>query len=164
MRALRYHGVKDLRVDNDIPEPKCASHQIKVQPAFVGICGTDLHEYSSPTFIPQPGHPHPITNEVLPVGLGHEFSGTVVEVGSDVQNKSVKVGDKVAVQPTLCCFNCPPCEQGYLNCCDSAGFVGLSGGGGGLSDYVCVDNSFVFKLPENTPLDIGGTFRPTLSS
>jgi len=156
MRALRYHGVKDLRVDDDVAEPQCLEHQIKVAPAFVGICGTDLHEYFSPTFIPSKDHPHPVTKESMPVGLGHEFSGTVVEIGSKVQNKEVKVGDIVAVQPTICCFRCPPCEQGFLNCCDAAGFVGLSGGGGGLSDYVCVDGSFVFKLPENISLDVGG--------
>lgn len=61
MRALRYHGAKDLRVDNDVPEPQCKPHEIKVKPAYIGICGTDLHEYSTPTFVPQPGAPHGIT-------------------------------------------------------------------------------------------------------
>ena len=42
MRALRYHGTKDLRVDDDVPEPKCGPNQIKIKPAFIGICGTDL--------------------------------------------------------------------------------------------------------------------------
>jgi hypothetical protein len=53
--------------------------------AFVGICGTDLHEYSNPTFIPSKEHPHPVTGESMPVGFGHEFSGTVVEIGSKAQ-------------------------------------------------------------------------------
>lgn len=153
MRALRNHGAKDLRVD-DVPEPQCLDHQVKVKPAFCGICGTDLHEYTKPTFTPVPGSPHPVTNEVTPVGVGHEFSGEVVEVGSKVQR--VKVGDKVAVQPTICCWDCPPCKGGYLNCCDSAGFVGLSGWGGGMADFVCVDGRFVFPLPENIPLQVGG--------
>jgi threonine dehydrogenase-like Zn-dependent dehydrogenase len=126
-------------------------------PAFVGICGTDLHKYSSPTFIPSKKHPHLVTGESIPVGFGHEFSGTVVEIGSKVQNKGgLKVGDHVAVQPTICCFQCPSCKQNFLNCCDKGGFVGLSGGGGGLSDFVCVDSSFVHKLPANVPLDVGG--------
>lgn len=42
MRALRYHGPGDLRVDNDVPEPQCKPHEIKIKPAFVGICGTDV--------------------------------------------------------------------------------------------------------------------------
>lgn len=155
MRALRYHGVKDLRVEHDIPEPKCGDDQIKVKPAFVGICGTDLHEYSSPTFIPSKESPHPVTGESMPITIGHEFSGTVLEIGSKVQT-DVKVGDKVAVQPTVACFQCGACQDGFINCCDSAGFVGLSGGGGGLSDAVCVGGEFVFKLPPNIGLDVGG--------
>lgn len=67
----------------------------------------------------------------MPVAIGHEFSGEVLEIGSKAENpKGLKVGDKVAVQPTVCCFKCGPCGDGYINCCDSAGFVGLSGGGG----------------------------------
>lgn len=162
MRALRYHAPQDLRVD-DIPEPTCAPHQLKIQPAFVGICGTDLHEYSTATFVPVKD-PHPLTGETAPVGVGHEFSGTVTEVGSDVKGWSV--GDKVAVQPTLCCWGegkhegCDACGQGAINICSSGGFVGLSGGGGGVSDYVCVDARFVFKLPEGVPLDVGALVEP----
>lgn len=92
----------------------------------------------------------------MPVVIGHEFSGTVLEVGSKVQNKDVKIGDKVCVQPTLACFDCGSCQEGFINCCDKAGFVGLSGGGGGLSDAVCVGGDFVFKLPQNIDLDVGG--------
>jgi D-arabinose 1-dehydrogenase-like Zn-dependent alcohol dehydrogenase len=72
--------------------------------SLVGICGTDLGQYSSPTFIPSKEHPHPVTGESMPVGFGHEFSGTVVEIGSKAQNKGgLKVGDHVAVQPIICC-------------------------------------------------------------
>lgn len=42
MRALRYHAAGDLRVDTDVPEPQCKPHEVKVVPAFVGICGTDV--------------------------------------------------------------------------------------------------------------------------
>lgn len=127
-------------------------------PAFVGICGSDLHEYSNPTFIPSKEKPHPVTGESMPVGFGHEFAGTVVEIGAKAQHEAgLQVGDHVAVQPTICCFKCPSCEQNHLNCCDNIGFIGLSGGGGGLSDFVCIDGLFVHKLPPNVPLDVGGT-------
>lgn len=158
MRALRYHGPNDLRVDKDVPEPKCEDHQIKVKPAFVGICGTDLHEYSSPTFVPSKEAPHPVTGESMPIGFGHEFSGVVAEIGSKVKDKGIKVGDNVVVQPTICCYECGACSEGFVNCCDKAGFIGLSGGGGGLSDFVCVEGHFVFKLPDNIPLDQGGEY------
>lgn len=159
MRALRYHGVKDLRVEHDVPEPECKADQIKVKPAFVGICGTDLHEYSTPTFIPGKENPHPVTGESMPIVIGHEFSGTVLEVGSKVQT-DLKAGDKVCVQPTIACFSCGACKDGAINCCDSAGFVGLSGGGGGLSDAVCVGKDFVFKLPDHVDLDVGALVEP----
>ena len=131
------------------------------KPAFVGICGTDLHEYAKATFFPLEGAPHPLTGETVPCGVGHEFSGTVVEIGSKAENNGgLKVGDMVAIQPTLCCFECPPCQKDYLNCCDKAGFVGLSGGGGGLSDFVCIDGHFVHRLPSNISLDIGALVEP----
>lgn len=163
MRALRYHGVKDLRVDQDVPEPKCGEDQIKVKPAFVGICGTDLHEYFSPTFTPSKESPHPVTGESMPVVIGHEFSGTVLEIGSKVKT-TLQVGDKVAVQPTIACFDCGACKEGFINCCDSAGFVGLSGGGGGMSEAVCVGGDFVFKLPPNIDLDVGGESKVLFTS
>lgn len=75
--------------------------------------------------------------------------------------QGLKVGDKVAVQPTIACLDkCGPCEDGYINCCDAAGFVGLSGGGGGMSDAVCVDGQFVFKLPDHVGLDVGALVEP----
>lgn len=51
MRAARYYGIKDIQIKNDIERPKCGEGEIKVEPAFVGICGTDLHEYmGGPTY------------------------------------------------------------------------------------------------------------------
>lgn len=108
-----------------------------------------------PTFAPQKGSPHPVTKEEMPITIGHEFSGTILEIGSKVQT-DLKVGDEVAVQPTIACFACGACKDGFINCCDGAGFVGLSGGGGGLSDAVCVRHDFIFKLPKGVGLDIGG--------
>ncbi|KAI1125998.1 dehydrogenase [Nemania abortiva] len=158
MRALRYHGPEDLRLD-DLPEPTCESGQVKVRPAFVGICGTDLHEYHVQTFVPKHGAPHELTNETAPLVLGHELSGTVVEIGSEVA-ADLKVGDKVVVFPVLSCLTCAPCKDGFVNCCVKKGFLGLSGGGGGLSDYLCVRSEAVYKLPDNISLEVGALVEP----
>jgi threonine dehydrogenase-like Zn-dependent dehydrogenase len=57
MRAARYYGKEDIRVE-EIQEPECGDGQIKIRPAFVGICGTDLHEYlGGPNFSPVTPHP-----------------------------------------------------------------------------------------------------------
>ncbi|TGJ79374.1 hypothetical protein E0Z10_g9392 [Xylaria hypoxylon] len=135
MRALRYYGPKDLRLEKDLPEPKCDPMQVKIKPAFVGICGTDLHEYHSQTFIPKHGAPHALSNQSAPITLGHELSGTIVEIGSDISNSSdLKVGDRVAVFPLLYCRT-----ERLLT----------------LSTVVCVGPEAVFKLPDSISLEVG---------
>ncbi|KAK6220645.1 hypothetical protein LQW54_002090 [Pestalotiopsis sp. IQ-011] len=160
MRALRYHGPGDFRLEHDIPEPQCQPHQVKVRPSYCGICGSDLHAYHSPNAIPFKDTPHPLTGETWPVTLGHEFSGEVVEVGSATPDNTLRVGDRVAIQPTIHCGKCIPCQEGNTNCCGSMGFVGLMGWGGGLSDYVCVDAKFAFKLPDSISTEVGALVEP----
>ena len=72
-----------------------------------------------------PTTPHPITKEKVPLTLGHEFGGTIEEIGEDVRD--IKVGSRVAVQPITYDGTCNACKEGYINCCDNNGFVGLSG-------------------------------------
>lgn len=133
-------------------------------PAFVGICGTDLHEYlGGPNFCPE--KPHAITGETIPVTLGHEFSGIITEIGPGIDAASLdgrrfEVGQPVAVQPTIFCGHCAACATGAANVCHDGGFVGLSGGGGGLSEAVCVSASHVFPLPENLSLEEGALVEP----
>ncbi|KAL5355745.1 chaperonin 10-like protein [Aspergillus floccosus] len=156
MRAVRFHGRGDIRIDQ-IDEPTCAAGQVKIRPAFVGICGSDLHEYlSGPITIPQT--PHAITGQKLPVTLGHEFSGTVEEVGAGVTR--VRVGDRVAIKPNLADGTCPCCVRGRPNCCRNLGFIGYSSNAGGLSDHVVVPEKHAIPLPGSMPLDIGALVEP----
>lgn len=68
MRALRWHGNKDIRVD-EIPEPKLRPGWVKVKNAWAGICGSDLHEYTvGPKNVPL--EPHILTRETVPSVLG----------------------------------------------------------------------------------------------
>jgi threonine dehydrogenase-like Zn-dependent dehydrogenase len=157
MKAARYYGKEDIRIE-DVPEPTVRPGQVKIAPAFVGICGTDLHEYlGGPTFCPV--NAHPITGDSIPVTLGHEFSGIVTELGPGVSG-DLRVGQPVYVRPCLDCGNCAACDAGAVNVCHSAGFIGLSGGGGGLSSAVCADPKDVFPLPEGVSLDTGALVEP----
>jgi threonine dehydrogenase-like Zn-dependent dehydrogenase len=84
IRAARYHGRGDVRVEV-IPEPHAGPDEVTVAVAYHGLCGTDLHEYlHGPHHIPVT--PHPLTRARLPIILGHEFAGTIREVGSDVND------------------------------------------------------------------------------
>ena len=97
MKAARFHAREDLRIE-DIQEPELRPGTVKIAVAWCGICGTDLHEFlEGPIFTPPPGHPHALTHEAAPVTLGHEFSGTVEELGEGVSG--LAVGDNVVVEP-----------------------------------------------------------------
>jgi len=141
MRAARFYNKSDIRID-DIPIPTPKENQVLISVEWCGICGSDLHEYEhGPLTIPH-STPHAISGEVLPVTLGHEFCGRVSQVGEGCKKESeggLKVGDAVMVDPRLFCRACGLCEGGASNGCASWGFRGLSGGGGGLSEFVAVD-------------------------
>jgi (R,R)-butanediol dehydrogenase/meso-butanediol dehydrogenase/diacetyl reductase len=160
MKASRFHGPKDLRIE-DIPEPAVEPGSVKMKVEWTGICGTDLHEFEEgPIFIPAAGHPHAITGETLPVVLGHEFAGTVVEVGEGVTH--VKVGDKVAVEPYITCDECEFCKDGadgLYNLCQKIGYYGLSGRGGGFAEYTVVDGRRAFPIGDLST-EVGALVEP----
>jgi (R,R)-butanediol dehydrogenase / meso-butanediol dehydrogenase / diacetyl reductase len=126
MRALRWHGRRDIRLD-DVSEPTAARGEVLIRVAACGICGSDLHEYlDGPVYIPRA--PHPLTGVAPPVTLGHEFCGRIVTVGPEVTG--VREGDRVAVNPCLLCGACPWCRRGQPNLCARLATLGLSRDGG----------------------------------
>ena len=97
MKAARWHAAKDVRIE-EVEVPEVQPHQVKVAGKFTGICGTDLHEYlDGPIFIPTEEHVY--SGQKAPVTLGHELSGEIVEVGSNVTR--VKVVDRETIEPIL---------------------------------------------------------------
>jgi len=155
MRAVVYNGRHDIEI-TDVPTPKAGDGQVLVQVAFNGICGTDLHEYyDGPIFVPT--EPHPLTGRMAPVVLGHEFAGTVVEVGPGVKN--LAEGDRIAVEPIYKCGECVPCRTGRYNICTRIGFHGLSTDGG-MAELTAVDEWMAHKLPDEVPTDLGALVEP----
>lgn len=118
----------------------------------------NLHLFFPSSF--SPTAPHPVTHETIPITIGHEFSGTVKELGSGLEASGLKIGQKLAIQPTIYCAKCGACTTGAENACLSGGFVGLSGGGGGISEEVVVPAEACLPLPENVELDIGALVEP----
>ncbi|MEV6135668.1 2,3-butanediol dehydrogenase [Nocardia sp. NPDC051990] len=157
MKAARYHGVRDIRLE-EISEPVTGSGQVKIRVHFNGICGSDLHEYFHAPMM-SPMTPHPLTGVTVPVVLGHEFSGEVVEVGPAVAGLSV--GDKVAVEPTVNCRRCAACLAGSYNLCREIAAVGYSWpGGGGLGEYAVVDADHCYQLPAGMSTREGALIEP----
>lgn len=156
MRAAVYHGPKDLRIEQ-VPEPDVVAGCVKVAVAHNGICGTDLHEYyEGPQFIHEHGHPR--TGYGIPVVMGHEFSGTVSEVGEHVTG--LQVGDRVAVEPLRTCGECYACTAGFYNACSTVTVVGIAGGQGGLAEFVVVPADKAHVLPDSVDLEAGALVEP----
>ncbi|MBP3041574.1 2,3-butanediol dehydrogenase [Bacillaceae bacterium Marseille-Q3522] len=158
MKALQWYGVRDLRI-GDIEEPAVSKNKVKIKVEWCGICGSDLHEYTAgPIFIPYET-PHPLSNDKAPVVMGHEFSGTVVEIGEGTTK--VKVGDRVVAEPIYSCGECPACKKGMYNLCEHLGFYGLAGGGGGFSEYTVIDENMLHIIPENVSFEQGALVEPS---
>ncbi|MGE7023310.1 2,3-butanediol dehydrogenase [Solibacillus cecembensis] len=157
MKAARWYKPKDIRVET-VEEPVISQGKVKIKVQWTGICGSDLHEYAAgPIFIPV-DQPHYLSKDIAPIIMGHEFSGEVVEVGEGVTK--VKVGDAVVVEPILACGECAACKKGKYNICIHLGFHGLSGGGGGFSEYTMVDEKMVHKMPEGLSYEQGALVEP----
>lgn len=158
MKAARFHAREDLRIE-DVPEPTPGPGQVKLRNAYSGICGSDLHLYHAPEEIGVDlTRPHPLTGSLPPQILGHEFAGTVVEVGDGVT--TVTAGDRVAVLPLYSCGTCVACASGRPNACRVIGFHGLTSDGGGMAEYTVVSADRLHVLPNNVDLRMGALVEP----
>lgn len=145
MRAIRYHGREDVRLD-DIPTPTAGPGEIRLQVAYNGLCGSDVHEYfNGPAAIT--AKPHPLTGTSIPCVLGHEFSGWVESLGEGVTG--FELGTLVAVQPVETCGSCARCRTGHEHLCRKAAFHGYNRPGGGLSDLTVVRADMVHPVPDS---------------
>lgn len=153
-----------FRSTHAISYRSCGPSQVRVQVAYAGICGTDITEYlGGPIFPPQEGYPNPNTGVSLPVMLGHEFSGTICEVGSEV--KSLVPGQPVVISPAQHHRHygtppCRPCTEHRYNVCDATSTIGLNAPGGGFSDQTVVEAANCIALPSNVGLKVAALVEP----
>ncbi|GHE79428.1 alcohol dehydrogenase [Amycolatopsis deserti] len=159
MKAALFYGKEDIRIE-EVGEPSPGPGQVKLRNAYSGICGSDLHFYYFPEALPwDVTQAHPLSGATLPQVLGHEFAGTVVEVGPGVTE--VQVGDRAAVFPlAVSCGQCAACRRGLPFSCPMMGSIGASAPGGGLSEYTTVSASALHLLPENVDLRMGALVEP----
>ena len=133
----------------ELAEPKAAdltAHQILVNIKRIGICGSEIHSYHGL---------HPAT--FYPVVQGHEYSGVVMAVGSEVT--ICKPGDHITARPQLVCGKCNPCKRGQYNVCEHLRVQAFQADGA-AQDFFVVDDDRVAKLPEGMSLDYGAMIEP----
>lgn len=121
-------------VVTEVPDPTPGPRDVVVEVAACGICGTDLHILQG-EFAPK-----------LPIVPGHEFAGQVVGIGSQVTE--VAVGDQVAVDPSLYCYECRFCRDGHNNMCERWAAIGVTTAGG-AAQYAVAPVANCVKLPEH---------------
>lgn len=156
MKAARLYGDHDIRIDNDIEPAVVGPTDVRIDVEACGICGSDLHEYKEPFATPESEHSK--TGASRPVIIGHEFSGTVGEVGEEVDR--LEIGDPVAVHPNIPCHDCVYCEDGEYNHCDDIVAVGFETGQGGFAENAVVPEQQVHCLPGNVQVWEGALVEP----
>lgn len=146
MKAAQYVGEKSFSIVDGIAlSPSEGEVRLKVN--YVGICGTDMHIY------------HGVMDQRVmpPKTIGHEMSGTVVEIGEGVTN--VNLGDKVVVRPLDYCSDCPACDAGHSHVCQNLKFMGIDTPGAMQSSWT-VKARTLHKLPDNVSLKHGALVEP----
>ena len=111
-------------------------NEVRVQTVTIGVCGSDTHALHGT---------HP--NIPIPYYPGHEVTGTVTELGAEVD--SVAVGERVTVEPTLPCWQCKQCRQGQENLCENLQFFGCGYEQGGMADEFVVRADRLHAIPDD---------------
>lgn len=131
----------------EVEEPRCGAGQVKLEVAWCGICGTDLHVLQD-TFRNFP-----------PVVLGHEIAAKVVETGKNVQRLPVGARFCILGASTVTCGHCIYCRQGEFMFCPERRGMG-HGVNGGFAPYVVARPDQLFPLPAELSLEEGAVCEP----
>ncbi|MBN1174345.1 MAG: alcohol dehydrogenase catalytic domain-containing protein [Micromonosporaceae bacterium] len=147
MRAATYLGAGRIVVTELGDDPPGAG-QVQIEPAYTGICGTDLHIFHGD-----------MDGRVAPGAvIGHETAGRVVAVGPEVTGW--RPGDAVTVMPLRACGHCPACVAGHGHVCHRLVFLGIDAPGA-LQERWTVPAGLLVRLPDELPLDVAALVEPT---
>jgi (R,R)-butanediol dehydrogenase/meso-butanediol dehydrogenase/diacetyl reductase len=154
MKALRLHGHRDVRLE-DVEEPTVQPGWSLIEVAWASICQSDIKEYLGPLYCSP--EPNPLTGVGLPVTLGHEFSGRILE--TDGSRPDLNVGDRVAVDGCIKDGECWYCQHGNYVLCDKLAILGFDAHGG-FAERVAAPNYAIHKLPETISDEAGAVIEP----
>jgi threonine 3-dehydrogenase len=133
----------------EIDRPEVGADDVLIQVERMAICGTDLHIYEWDHWASE-AVPTPLT-------IGHEFMGTVAEVGDHVEG--ISVGDRVSAEGHITCGHCRNCRAGRRHLCRNAVGVGVQRDGA-FAEYVAVPAFNVYPLPDHIDDDTGAVLDP----
>ena len=145
MKAGILYGNKDIRI-GEIPTPQINEHELLIKVYATGICGSDISR-----MLHNGAHFYPIV-------LGHEFSGTVVQVGDSITNFAI--GDRIAGVPLLPCMKCEDCQKGNYSLCKHYSFIGTREQGS-FAEYIKLPACNAVKFDASVPLEQGVFFEPS---
>ncbi len=141
MKAMVLTGIREMEM-LEIPNPEIKNDtDVLIKMKVVGICGSDVHYYSSGK----------IGNQIVsyPFPVGHEGSGEVISVGRSVTR--VKPGDRIAIEPAMPCGDCDQCKGNRPHTCRNLRFLGCPGQADGcLSEYIVMPENSCFRIGINT--------------
>ncbi|WP_394181086.1 L-threonine 3-dehydrogenase [Marinomonas posidonica] len=129
--------------------PECGHNDVIIKIRKTAICGTDMHIYHwdewSQKTIP------------VPMTIGHEFVGEIVEVGPEVSG--FNIGDRVSGEGHITCGHCRNCRAGRRHLCRKTLGVGVNRTGA-FAEYLAIPASNAFKIPDNISDDLAAIFDP----
>jgi len=129
MKAVLFYGPQNIKYEEDVKLRPLKKGEVLVKIEAALTCGTDVKTFR---------RGHPVLIKKIPSGFGHEFSGTVVEIGKGVTN--VKVGDRVVAANSAPCGECFYCKKEEYNLCENLDLLN-----GAYAEYIIVPSRIVEK-------------------
>lgn len=142
----------DNMIIKEIPVPEIGKKEVLVSLEYVGICGSDVHYFHSGCC---GAYKVDLSEDFM---LGHECAGTIVKVGEEVE--TLKVGDKVALEPGITCGKCEFCKSGHYNLCPDVVFLATPPVQGCNEEFIAFPEDMCFKLPDNMSTKEGALIEP----
>jgi len=137
----------------DQAKPKIGPNDVLIKVKRTAICGTDVHIYNWDEWAQK--------TIPVPMAVGHEFSGEVVEIGSEVhpEHSKLKIGDRVSAEGHVTCGYCRNCRAGKRELCRNTEGIGVDRPGA-FAEYISVPAFNIYKLPDDISDDMGAIFDP----
>jgi (R,R)-butanediol dehydrogenase / meso-butanediol dehydrogenase / diacetyl reductase len=145
MKALVWQGPRQMTVEL-LPAPHPKGGEVIVRSEAAGICGSEVEGYLGM-----------MANRVPPLVMGHEFAGTVVEVGEGIDLHWL--GKRVAINPLIGCGKCRYCSSGRRNLCPDRKLVGVALPGG-FAAFAAVPEMCLFQMPPQMDARVGALVEP----